>query len=143
MTNVGQDRDTIFDTIRIEKPVPVDSVVVRTEVVELPVKKVVKKVVNDTLMHDSIVYDTFAAEIPITQKIYSDSTYKAWVSGYLANLDSIDIYQRTITVKEVKKARRLNLGISAGYGVTGSGKLEPFVGIGITYNFLKKKWYRR
>jgi len=130
-------RDTIFDTIRIEKPVALDSVVVRTEVVELPVKKVVKKIVNDTLMHDSIVYDTFSAEIPITQKIYSDSTYKAWVSGYLANLDSIDIYQRTITVKEVKKARRLNLGISAGYGVTGSGKLEPFVGIGITYNFLR------
>lgn len=87
--------------------------------------------------------DTVVAEIPITQKVYADSSYKAWVSGYLANLDSIDIYQRTITVKEVKKARRLNLGISAGYGVTGSGKLEPFVGIGMTYNFSDKKWYRR
>lgn len=130
-------RDTIFDTIRIEKPVPVDSVVVRTEVVELPVKKFVKKVVNDTLMHDSIVYDTFAAEIPITQKIYADSSYKAWVSGYLANLDSLNIYQRTITVKEVRKARRLNLGISAGYGVRRDGKFEPYIGVGITYNFLR------
>lgn len=33
--------------------------------------------------------------LPITQKYYKDSLYEAWVSGFNANLDSINIYNKT------------------------------------------------
>ena len=81
-----------------------------------------------------------AVEIPITQKIYQDSTYQAWVSGYKPSLDSIQVFQpittitRTITTTEVKyKAKRWGVGVQAGIGITPT-KVEPYIGIGVTYN---------
>ncbi len=75
--------------------------------------------------------------IPINQKIYRDSLYTAYISGYAQQLDSIIIRERiqTITIRE--KARRWNIGITAGVIMgTQSKRLEPGIAIGITYNFL-------
>ena len=36
-------------------------------------------------------------EVPITQKVYEDSSYTAYVSGFHANLDSITIRNKIIT----------------------------------------------
>ena len=33
--------------------------------------------------------------LPITQKYYKSSLYEAWISGFNANLDSINIYNKT------------------------------------------------
>ncbi len=82
--------------------------------------------------------DTIMAELPITQKVYEDSCYTAYVSGYQPNLDSIRIrYPTVITTvtknKETKKFRRWNVGVIGGYGYGIKSKsVEPFIGIGVT-----------
>ena len=73
--------------------------------------------------------------VPITQKVYEDSTYRAYVSGYNASLDSIYVFRRTeyitnnIPVKT--KPKRFSIGVQAGYGITPKG-FQPYIGIGIS-----------
>ena len=87
--------------------------------------------------------DTIMAELPLTQKVYEDSTFTAYVSGYQPNLDSIRIRWPTMTTtitqtKNVREFRRWNVGIIGGYGYGfNSRQFEPFVGIGVTYNLFK------
>lgn len=80
---------------------------------------------------------TLVACVPIRQKVYKDSSYTAYVSGYQANLDSLIIRSKVITETRTKY-RRLSVGITGGYGYgLQSKKLEPFIGLGITINLLK------
>lgn len=89
--------------------------------------------VPDTESEDSL-------ELEITQKVYSDSTYTAYVSGYRPNLDSIFVRQKVITntihetrTIEAKKFRRWNVGLIGGYGYGFQSKtFEPFIGVGLT-----------
>lgn len=126
-------RDTI--PVFIDTPIPRDSTVLRYETIMVSVNDTVHAIVADTLGIDRI-----EVEIPITQKMYQDSTYQAWVSGYHPALDSIRIFQpvttitRTITNTEVKyKTKRWGLGVQAGIGIT-PNKVEPYIGVGVTYN---------
>lgn len=119
----------------IDNPIPKDSVVLRYETVKVPICDTIWTTVADTLGIDSV-----AVEIPITQKMYQDSTYQAWVSGYHPALDSIRIFQpvttitHTITNTEVRyKMKRWGIGVQAGIGIT-PNKVEPYIGVGITYN---------
>lgn len=115
-------RDTIItnriDTVRDTIPVPVYESVVDSFPFAVP---------GDT------VRDT--VYLPITQKIYKDSLYTAYVSGYRAKLDSIEVYSKTRTmfVREQAKRKRFGLGVQAGYGFSGN-KVSPYVGVGVSYN---------
>ncbi len=89
---------------------------------------------------DSVVFPdtTDSIEVPRTQKVYSDSTYTAYVSGHEPWLDSIFVRHRNIEHSIVetvpaKQFRRWNVGLIGGYGYGfTSKKFEPFVGIGLT-----------
>lgn len=128
-------RDTI--PVFIDTPIPRDSTVLRYETIKVSVPDTIRTTVADTLSIDSVT-----VEIPITQKVYQDSIYQAWVSGYKPSLDSIRIFQpittitRTITNTEVRyKSKRWGVGVQAGIGLT-PNKVEPYIGIGIHYNIL-------
>lgn len=79
-------------------------------------------------------------ELEITQKVYSDSTYTAYVSGYMPQLDSIFVRQKIIEhsiietrTVSTKKFRRWNVGVVGGYGYGFKNKsFEPFIGVGLT-----------
>lgn len=79
-------------------------------------------------------------EVPRTQKVYSDSTYTAYVSGYDSCLDSIFVRQRVIEHSIVetrilpeKRQSRWHIGLIGGYGYgIKSREFEPFVGVGLT-----------
>ena len=122
-------RDTIItnhvDTIRYTVPVPVYESVVDSFPFVVPVS-----VPGDT------VRDT--VYLPITQKIYKDSLYTAYVSGYRAKLDSIEVYSttRTMFVRERAKRKRFGLGVQAGYGFSGN-KATPYVGVGVSCNLFE------
>lgn len=122
-------RVTIIDTIPYLHPVPVDSVVVRYVTERLPAKR-------DTMQIGCT--DSVDVEIPITQKRYADSTYTAWVSGYNPSLDSIHIYPRheviTITNTIRQKPKKWGVGLNVGYGITPRHGMQPYVGIGVSYN---------
>ena len=135
-------RETHIDTIPYRMPVPVDSFVVKYITEMLPVNP------NKALPEDSVTVDTMitaivsgndsvAVTVPITQKVYEDSTYRAYVSGYHPALDSITIFQRNeiVYIRSPTKPKRWGIGIQAGYGITPK-RVEPYIGIGISYNIL-------
>lgn len=87
--------------------------------------------------------DSLTIELPKTQKVYTDdSTYTAYVSGYQPNLDSIRIRVPVITntvtktlAVEKAKFRRINIGLTGGYGYGIKNKqFDWFVGVGVTYS---------
>ena len=139
---------TVVDTVTFYQPIPRDSVVVRyvTRVLKVaePDYDASGTVAIDTLCvetaENQLVGDSVLVKVPITQKVYSDSSYTAYVSGYETNLDSIFIRHKEVTMTivktetiEQKKFRRWNVGIIGGYGYGFLSKqFEPFIGVGVT-----------
>lgn len=115
MMTPRQDTVIIVDTLRDTVPVPIRETV--TKYVLVPGDTIVKYLKGDTVF------------LPVMQKEYSTPDYRAWVSGYNAALDSIDVFPKTVYVTK-KPARRWGLGVSAGYGACRSG-LSPYIGIGV------------
>lgn len=138
-------RDTVIDTVRYDMPVARDSAVVRYIKVVVPVKKDTETSKNYAqnsaeIMHGepchalAVDSDSVSVVLPVTQKHYMDSAYDAWVSGYMPQLDSIRVYQRTITNTIRMKQPRMSVGVVGGYGFgIISRRFEPFIGIGISY----------
>ena len=127
-------QDTIIDTIPYRQPVPVDSVILRYVPVKLPIADTIF-----TQGAEIVKVDSVFVEVPIQQKEYKDSTYQAWVSGFNVNLDSINVFNKTITVthriREPPKRWGLGLHVGAGYYGT-DRKIGPYIGVGISYNIL-------
>lgn len=125
-------RVTIYDTIKVIKPIAKDSTVVRY------VTEVVKVIDTADVVTDCHHLDSVKVQIPITQKVYEDSTYKAYVSGFNPSLDSILVYPKTEvqTINIKPKPKRWGIGVQVGYGLslTPAPKFAPYVGVGISYN---------
>lgn len=91
-----------------------------------------------TMVGDSV-------EIPITQKVYEDSLYTAYVSGYHQSLDSIKVRERIVNTKTTEtrtetEYRRWNIGLTAGYGYgVMNRQTDFFIGVGVTYNLFPGK----
>lgn len=140
-------RVTIIDTIKVAPRVK-DSVVVRYIVEKLPIAKdtsklpVIKPDTSTHLINGESKKDSAEVIIPIEQRVYEDSLYKAYVSGYKPSLDSLFIYPRkeTITIanKTYHKPRRFGIGVQVGYGamIGEQTRFAPYIGVGISYNFL-------
>lgn len=128
----ASDTIVVRDTIVVHEPVASDSTIVRYITKVLPVVR--RDTILDTLrIHNT---DSILVEVPITSKVYEDSTYKAYVSGYLPRLDSIHIYnkERTITIRQQSYRRQIfGVGIQAGYGYTIHG-FSPYIGAGVSIN---------
>lgn len=137
---------TYLDTVLVEVPVPVDSVVVSYVTERLPRKKpdmmFAVSVPDSTLAMSQAdsksapETDSVDVEIPITQKVFEqDSLYKAYISGFRVNLDSLYVYPKTekIHICSPTKLPRFSIGLQAGYGMTPKG-FQPYIGAGITVN---------
>lgn len=134
--------NTYVDTIPYYYPVPKDSMVIRYEVVRLPA------VENDSLTfgtNDSLVFDSASVVIPVESKVYQDSCYTAWVSGYNPRLDSLKVYPKNIYTKVTEnrliyKPNRWGLSLTAGYGYVPGAGMKPYVGVGISFTLMPLKW---
>lgn len=117
---------TIVDSVKKSFPVPVDSFVVRYITRLLPIT-------SDSATKQ-LEGDSAKIQIPISQKVYEDTLYKAYVSGYEPKLDSITIKQKTTYITHTirDKESRFRIGLQAGYGLTPKG-MQPYVGIGVSY----------
>lgn len=117
------------DTVTITK---VDTVTIIKPVVQY---RYITKVITDTLYNtDSVLVPV---QIPIETKVYLDSVYRAVVSGYRANLDTIQVYPihtyTTINTTIIKQ-KRFNIGIQAGVGYgCFSSKPDVYIGFGVSY----------
>ncbi len=133
---VRVERDTLIfhDTNFVDKPYPVYITEVRTDTVRLAL-------VDSS--HTLVVRDSATVEVPITRKVYEDSTYRAVISGFRANLDSLWVYN---TVKEITVTKTVKMppkhwgfGVSDGptLHATPRGDVKGGLGVtaGLTYNF--------
>lgn len=156
-------RTTFVDTIPYYKPVPKEEKPLGNITAKLPVsvpklpenvqkfpesgknlqdsvKNFGKSVPEDHFedMGEMVTPDSAEVVVPITQTVYEDSTYTAYVSGYRASLDSLifRMPREVVTVKEYSKPKRWSVGIQVGYGMTlkGTPQFAPYVGIGVSYN---------
>lgn len=120
---------TVVDSVKKSFPVPVDSFVVRYIIKSLPVAR---DSATKQLRSDSV-----KVQIPISQKVYEDTLYRAYVSGYEPNLDSITIKQKTTYITHTirDKESRFRIGLQAGYGLTPKG-MQPYVGVGLSYRLM-------
>lgn len=158
-------RTTFVDTIPYYKPVPKEEKPLGNITAKLPVsvpklpenvqkfpesgknlqdsvQNFGKSVPDDHFedMGEKVTPDSADVVVPITQTVYEDSTYTAYVSGYRASLDSL-IFRMprevtTITNTHYQKPKRWSIGIQVGYGITlkGTPQFAPYVGIGVSYN---------
>lgn len=90
-------------------------------------------------LYASVDSDSAAVAIPIIQKRYENEDYRAYVSGYEPNLDSIFVFPKTTVIHEssYKPPNKWHIGITGGYGYGFKSKqAEPYIGIGITYSII-------
>ena len=76
------------------------------------------------------------------QKVYADSSYRAVVSGISPQLDSIEVYNKTIMETKIvtqKQFRKFDYGVQVGNGLVCPVNSTPnfgwYVGFGLTYHF--------
>lgn len=128
--------DTILirDTIKHLKPVSDDSPKFTGGELKIPTILFF----TDTLYRE--IPDTLS--LPIEQRTYTDTTYKAWVSGVSPSLDSIYVFPTTtIITKPVFKERKWSFGLQGGIGLVQpfGEKFSPnggyYLGVGVQYNF--------
>lgn len=117
--------DTIYvhDTIRIVEPKIVKEEVVRYDTVYVPEKSVLGT--QDSLNVPESGEVGTQVVLPITQKVYEDSLYKAWVSGYNPRLDSLhlyrkDVYYPVMIKQSVKPKVVVSAGVYGGFGAKGA-----------------------
>lgn len=142
------------DTLRVPQPAVTSATLIRVDTVWLRPTHVVSTAESGHHDLDTIVdlwldefsqadntagstFDNVAVEVPITQKTYNGEGYRAWVSGYATQLDSIWIERHEIerTVLTREKKSRWGLSVSAGAAVTPRG-IEPYLGVGVSYTFI-------
>lgn len=116
-------RVVVYDTVRVSCPVVRDSVVVRYDTVRV-----------------SLGDDRVGVVLPVEQRVYEDSIYTAYVSGYRSSLDSLILRLpreiTTLTNTHYQKPKRWSIGVHAGYGLRmkGTPQFAPYVGVGVSYN---------
>ena len=120
----------------IEKITSDTVTIVKFDTVKEKIPIFIKEVIVDTfLIKDSL---NNAYIIPKTQRYYKDSIYEAWVSGYRPNLDSLNIFRKTITntitntlTKEVyPKTTDWYLNVGSDYI---KGQFAPNVGLAVKF----------
>ena len=110
---VKSDTVYVYDTIRIVEPIPIKEEVIKYVNVYLPTTDTIVKI------------DSIEVVVPIVQKVYENSEYKAWVSGYEPSLDSINIYNTTkyypvVETVKIKPKIAISAGVYGGFGVKGA-----------------------
>lgn len=119
----------VCDTITQEKPIYVDRI--KLQEVLIPI-------------HDTIrIHDTLYLNLDREQVMWQDSMSIVYASGIMPHVDSVQHFlKERIVTKEVtmhvKKPCRWGVGLHAGYGVQFGEpvRTSPYVGVGISYNFL-------
>ena len=123
-----------WDTVKIVEPHEVVRYVVRFDTIRSVGNS------DEPLEPQIDILDDSTAIVPIEQVVYQDSTenaqYTAYVSGFRAALDSIDINCKnieTVITNTIEIKRRFGVGLQLGVGVSPQGLATPYLGVGVHY----------
>lgn len=133
---VYEDTVTYFDSIPVYYPVPRDSMVVRYVTKSLPLVKEGSLAGDSVQRSDTAATDSVRVNIPIMQKAYYGDSYRIYVSGYAAGIDSMFIYPKKQVIRIRDEPKKFNFGLSVGYGMTPKG-FQPYVGVSVTYDIFR------
>ena len=132
LKNAPADTVTVVktDTLIFEKPVVQYRYIKEKELVEIS---------DTTYIHDTV---THLIQLPREYMVYKDSSYRAVVSGVQPRLDSMEIYQKTVTntiTKTITEKKKPHFSISIGPGISWDGKkVKP--ALQATAGFVIKSW---
>lgn len=127
--------DTVIvrDTIRVK-----DGQKTNTTATIAPISAAVR--VDTCWLRDTVRQrDTLFVMLEGEQVMWEDSLSRIWVSGYRPHVDSVWHFPQTLVVTKTEGARRparWGVGIQAGATVSPGSGVEPYVGIGVSWNFL-------
>ena len=138
----AQPKEKLVEKIKIEYIVKHDTVTIEKPI---PINKYIYKTIRDTVFVNN---SPTIADIPIERKIYQDDDYRAVISGYKPNIDTLQIFRKdSLIYTTIERERtiirdysRWTLGVSGGYAITNKG-FTPFIGVGINYNLIR--WKKR
>lgn len=127
------DKDSIVTIIR-------DTTFVYDTIVRIKPEPVTRRVVDSVLVpvrDVQVIRDTVYVNVPIESKYYKGDNYEAWVSGYCASLDRINIYGQTRIISERVQSYSHHLGVSMnGFYVGGNANIP----IGLDYSYSKGRY---
>lgn len=136
------ERDTVIRTVTVYKDFPDPKESALAGFVPVPTYKFI----TDTVTREklAVLHDTTVVYLPREQAYYEEEEgrLRMWVSGYEPRLDRYELDAQTITITNTvtEKASRWGLSISGGYGavlVDRTVRLSPYIGLGISYTFLR------
>ena len=133
---VRADTIVVRDTVRIVEAVPIKETVVRYDTVFFPVVESELKsepkgelknipIFNELDSTSNLTQDSAKVVVPITERTYEDSTYKAVVRGYEPELVSLEVYRRIVYIDRIETIERrprvvVSAGVYGGFGVKGA-----------------------
>lgn len=134
---IENDTIVVRDTVRVVEPIHVKETIVRYDTVFFPVFSELERnektenlpisggMDSAHLINEASKDDSIRVIIPITQRVYEDSLYKAWVSGYEPRLDSLHLYRKEVYYpivieKKVRPKVVVSAGVYGGFGVKGA-----------------------
>ena len=132
--------DTITDTV----PFPVETRKTKAVVAKLPLVKDTTscgELANESadFLKSPFTSDSALVEIPIEQKVFTDSTnYRAVISGYNVTLDTMQVFRHReyITERIKPPAKRFGLSVGVGAVVGTDMKVRPGLFVGASYTFI-------
>lgn len=128
LASIKPDTVTVVDTIVYEKPV--EQIKWKDKLVYVPVP--------DSILVEK--HDTTYIALQFEKKVYADSTYRAVVSGFQPELESISVYQKTAYItKVVPEYKYPTFALSPSVG----GFIFPNdygVGAGLELDFWLNRW---
>ena len=138
----AQPKEKVVEKIKIEYIVKYDTIIKEKPI---PINKYIYKTIRDTVFVNN---SPTIAYIPIERKIYQDDDYRAVISGYKPNIDTLQIFRKdSLIYTTIERERtiirdysRWTLGVSGGYAITNKG-FTPFIGVSINYDLIR--WKKR
>ena len=133
---VRADTVVVRDTVRVVEDRVVKEEVVRYDTVFFPVVESELKsepkgelknipIFNELDSISNLTQDSAKVVIPITERTYEDSTYKAVVRGYNPELVSLEVYRRIVYIDRIEAIGKrprvvVTAGVYGGFGVKGA-----------------------
>lgn len=126
----------VYDTISITKPIHTTTMLMQPK--RYPAANVpILLTLTDTMYIPYYVDSTLV--IPIHQREYEGDNYRAWVSGFEARLDSINVFAPVTTQYIDRYIKPKNLfAVNATAGIRYSRTTDMFTGLSLRYERYQK-----
>ena len=127
---ISQSIVIVRDTVAISRPVATSSAKTGYIIRRAALTHTEAEIADTT---SAITPDSVEVTLPVTTVTYTGPGYYARISGVEPRLDSIAVERTATTIIKQQRPRRWSIGVTAGIGVTPSGRIGPTVAVGLSW----------